>query len=742
VPEDEFTGVIRFGIFEVDLRAGELRRNGTKIRLQDQPFQVLALLLAKPGELVTREELQGKLWPADTFVDFDHGLNAAVKRLRDALDDSADNPRFIETLARRGYRFIAPVNEPAPAVASKEQRSTPQLSVPWRLLGSVPHKARYGFAVVAIFLVLHFGILVGWQAGHRSSASMRFAERRLTGNPENDPVLSAAISPDGKYLAFADRTGMFLRMVSSGETHPVSIPDMGRVYASAKEPGPLSLSWFPDGSHLLATRAASASFGAKSSLWAISVFGGQPRKLMDEAALGAVSPDGSQIVFVRGDFGRHEIWVMQSDGTQPHKILGQPGANYESVVWSPDGHAVGYIQVVLLSGWHQADVSLGVVDLDSGKSSSVLSTDRLRGALAWTRDGRLIYSLAEAPPNQNDSNLWAIKVDGRGKQNWGQAIRLTAGPDAKVRASVSADGKRLIFLRWAESPVVYISEVTGRRSSTHLSSLQRLSLDERENYPYTWTPDGKSIIFTSDRDGVSHLFKQGIDQPAPDLLVGGDRSVVVARLNPSGSEILYTLSPASGDTDGRMRIMRVPLAGGTPQLVLAEPGINNLQCARLPSTVCVFSEYTTDHVAFYTFDPMTGKKAPLTQISDSEWYLQNWTLSPDGLTIALAKKHRIPGVADIRLFPLAGGKERMLTLRSWTGIACLDWAADGRSLWVNASSPAGVPTLLNVDLQGRAWPVLEESEKELGWAIPSPDGRYLAIWEASGNSNAWLLESF
>lgn len=102
--------VVRFGVFEVDLRTGELRRQGRKVRLQEHSFQILALLLARPGGLVTREELRKKLWPGDTFVDFEHGLGTAVSRLREALGDSADNPRFIETLARRGYRFIAPVD--------------------------------------------------------------------------------------------------------------------------------------------------------------------------------------------------------------------------------------------------------------------------------------------------------------------------------------------------------------------------------------------------------------------------------------------------------------------------------------------------------------------------------------------------------------------------------------------------------------------------------------------------------
>ena len=98
-------GVISFGPFEIDLRAGELRCDGRKVRLQEQPFQVLSMLLERPGEIVTREELRGRLWPADTFVDFDHGLNAAVKRLRSALGDSPEDPRYVETVSRRGYRF-------------------------------------------------------------------------------------------------------------------------------------------------------------------------------------------------------------------------------------------------------------------------------------------------------------------------------------------------------------------------------------------------------------------------------------------------------------------------------------------------------------------------------------------------------------------------------------------------------------------------------------------------------------
>lgn len=119
---------IRFGQYEVDVSSGELRKSGVKIRLQEQPFQVLVALLERPGEVVTREELQRRLWPADTFVDFDHSLNTAINKLRDALGDTANNARFIETLARRGYRFIAPVQSGSEeAAASAPAQAGPVL---------------------------------------------------------------------------------------------------------------------------------------------------------------------------------------------------------------------------------------------------------------------------------------------------------------------------------------------------------------------------------------------------------------------------------------------------------------------------------------------------------------------------------------------------------------------------------------------------------------------------------------
>src|SRR5712692_6783741 len=189
---------VRFGTFEIDLTAGELHKQGLKIRLQDRPFQVLAMLLEHPGEVVTREDLRRRLWPADTFVDFDVGLNTAIKKLRDALGDTPDSPRFVETLPRKGYRFIAPIENgggegartapPYSAAGVKEspaaplQRSVAAVPVPsgaqrrlWALLLSVVGLVCIGALV--------FGLNLGW------------LRDRLVGKAAGPRIQSVAVLP-------------------------------------------------------------------------------------------------------------------------------------------------------------------------------------------------------------------------------------------------------------------------------------------------------------------------------------------------------------------------------------------------------------------------------------------------------------------------------------------------------------------------------------------------------------------
>jgi DNA-binding winged helix-turn-helix (wHTH) protein len=170
---------LRFGVFELDLRAGELRKHGMRVRLQEQPFQILAMLLAHPGEVTTREELQKKLWPADTFVDFDHGLNKAISKIREALGDSAESPRFVETVSRRGYRFLAEVK-----VADTAPVHSPELAIPPHPVAEVgdrpglpmPKHPLFSLAwkISAFLLILVVVPLAGWKL-HGTARRLSFA---------------------------------------------------------------------------------------------------------------------------------------------------------------------------------------------------------------------------------------------------------------------------------------------------------------------------------------------------------------------------------------------------------------------------------------------------------------------------------------------------------------------------------------------------------------------------------------
>jgi len=196
MPGSEVGRIIRFGVFEIDLQSGELRRDGLKVRLQEQPFQILAMLIERPGEMVTREDLCRKLWPADTFVDFDHSLNAAVKRLRDALGESAETPIFIETIARRGYRFIAPVN-----VAGAESDVVASAVVPTPAIAQTPPAVGGGRLWLIAIAVCAVAIVAwGWrQWRHRTTPPAATAIRSLAVLP----LQNIGRDPSQEYLADA-----------------------------------------------------------------------------------------------------------------------------------------------------------------------------------------------------------------------------------------------------------------------------------------------------------------------------------------------------------------------------------------------------------------------------------------------------------------------------------------------------------------------------------------------------------
>lgn len=719
---------IHFGTFEADLHAGELRRNGSKVKLQEQPFQVLTLLLERPGSVVSREELQKRLWAADTFVDFDHSLNAAIRRLRDALGDSAENPRFVETVARRGYRFVAPVNGASATLPAQ---------TPVRVSAEPRHRRILWAVLILVVGVAAGAILASWPRG-----TVQFKQRRLTANPDDHPVLRAAISPDGKYLAFSDNTGFYLREIDSGKIHALNFP-------KGFDPEPAA--WYPDGIRLLVTRIEAPN--APASLWEISIMGGEPRKLIDDGRLAAVSRDGSQIAFVRGSDINEELWVMQGDGERPRKLSINPKTMYGPPAWSPDGQRIVFTEGAYEPAEFGMSTGIDMIDVGSGRQETLMSSAarapllhteaggdaHLGPGVIWTRDNHLIYSLSEPRPNQADSNLWSVPVDSRGHIT-GTAVRLTATPDDVGGLSATEDGKRIAYTKYSQNPDVYISEQNA--AGTRFGEPHRLTLDERRDFPFAWTPDSKAVLFTSDRDGLFHIFKQQIDQTVPELLVGGNEAAMGPRMAPDNSTVLYVIWPKLGESSLNSRLMSVPLVGGPPRMLLQHPGMGNVQCARAPSSLCIYSASSDTEMVFFRFDPHTGQNEQLPQltIKDAPAYAYNWSLSPDGKILVTAKLAGIQKDPIITFYSVADGSKRTVTAQVWAAINGIDFAADGRSVWVPASTNTGKWALLNIDLQGHTRTVLEDSDMMIGWVIPAPDGKHLALWKARGTSNVWMLE--
>ena len=706
---------VRFGPFEADFRAGELRKHGAKLKLVGQPIEVLAVLLECPGEVVTRDDLRTKLWPTDTIVDFDHGLNAAVNKLREALSDSAENPKYVETLPRRGYRFIAPVDgcsvPSGIGIAADPERTKSTFFARW---------------VAIAFLSPIVIVVLVWAMWRYPSRHTEVIERRLTANSSENSVSSTAISPDGRYLAYADNTGIFQKLIRTGETHPVPLPPNFSARVD---------DWLPDGSHLLVSREGQPG---KASLWSISVFEGSPRQLADDSSGGSVSPDGAHIAFRRVDLsydgllGREE-WVMRSDGTDQVKVAADKsdGSQVGTPTWSPDGKRIAYVRTKW--AYNARTSSVEVNEWQSARAETLFSDSRLTFALHWLPDGRLIYGLGNVQASsREDSSLWMVSLQQSGKIS-GPPKRITQGHGRIVQIAGSADGKVLIFRSENWSPSVYMGALAA--DGTHLLENKRLTLDESVSIPTSWTPDSKTVLFNSDRNGTPEIFKQATDQRVAESMMISAEQLSQPRVTPDGSEILYISTPKSASPETPSSIFAIPIGGGTPRLILKDVRIWNVQCARLPSTICLYSITKGNTTETFRFDVRSGKSTDLPQIDPD----CNWALSRDGSQRAIIAYSFNQGTIQLR--STSTGKSRDLIVRGWNGLMGIDWSADGRSLLVSWHKHDLDSALLNVTLNGRA-SVLLRSSNDIWHAVPSPDGRFLAIAEASGTRNVWQIENF
>lgn len=731
----------RFGRYEIDLNRGVLRKEGANLAIQEQPFQILRMLLQAEGEVVTREQLCSALWAKDTFVDFEHGINTAVKKLRQALEDSPERPRFIETLPRIGYRFIAPVEWTNSTHTASPQPNVVPIATPEKgdlsqeILRERSWKLPVLLAAVALLVVPSALLLRRFVVGH-PPPTPAMSQRRLTANPHDAPLTSGVISPDGKFLVYSDPTGLYVRHVDSGETVAVPLP---------KDLDAMPESWFPDNVHLVASHFDDSE-EKPPSLWKISIVGGPPRKLADVGLSARVSPDGSKIAFLKGRWDDEEIWLIETDKNVSRKIVDGGGDHFGPVAWAPDGNRFATVRVPDRLSGSGLGSRIEVFDATTGRGETILSDLRLGNAVAWPEARRLIYALQEDPPNDANFNLWWVRLDSHANRSAGPGTRITNDETPIADISVTSDGKRLALLRRDFQTDVYLAEVMAQ--GKQLGALRRFTLDDRNDWPSAWTPDSKAVLFVSDRDGLNHIFRQAVEATHADLMIGGKDNLGAPQLTPDGLSALYEAFPSSGKATDNPRLMRVSLSGGSSDLALEEPGIGGYKCARLPSTVCIYSRVDNGVQRFFTFDPAGGKvkELPAAKRRSDDGPGSNWSLSPDGRYLASPRSAGPYEPLGVRIFDLTTAKEREIAVPNVLLIMGLDWAPDSRSLWVGGymgrRSGGTRSGIVRVDLAGHATTVLQGSSMAVWCAIPSPDGRRLAVLAHTDYSNVSLLENF
>jgi len=685
---------IRFGAFELDLRAAELRTNGHRIRLQEQPFQILVELLDRPGQVVSREEIRNKLWPNNTVVEFDHSINAAVKRLRDALQDSPESPRYIETLTRRGYRFIVPVsreheNASPPGVAPPTATAATIEEGLTRLLDDDPHEPRFmetvpttGYRFISPVEVAEgaSGVAAaapdpadGGEAGFATVSAAGNAAGRtgrtrwkwglaacamvaglLSGRiwylsrPLPSPRITkyTQITHDGrsKGLGGTDGTRLYFSYVSPASIAQVGV-NGGEIVPLPTITVPGANSYMvdlsPDGSNALVR-----VYPADRSLWVVPILGGSARRVGNLE--GAFSPNGESVVY---STNQGEVFVVRNDGTEPRK-LAAAGPFPASFQWSPNGRVIRFNRGGLL--WEIAS--------DGARLHPLLSEWREPGVQccgSWTPDGQFyVFNLQS---RSTGSQIWALdERRGRGlfRPPHSLPVVLTTGPIIWGGPRSSRDGKKIF--------------ADGR---TPRGELSRIDPKTGGLQPFlggisaefvSYSSDGKSLAYVSFPEGV--LWKADRDGSNRVQLSQPPVIVINPRWSPDSKQILFT-----DYREESQDIYVIPAEGGNARRLLPEEAAPN---------------------------------------ADPYW-------SPDGTRVVYSSE-RLP-TRELKLCILDVPSGRIETIPGSTSFFSPRWSSDG---WYIAGLDRNASNLQVFDLKTRRWTALTASG-DVQFPSFSRDGRFI-----------------
>ena len=589
-PHSRSNPTVQFGVFELDPQARELYRNGRRVEIQEQPLELLIALLERPGEIVTREELRARIWPEDTFVDFDHSLSMAVLKIRQALKDSYRDPHFLETIPKRGYRFAGRIETPTSVDASRTSRggiSTPSrrripLSrLPWIIVPAailvagiwlsrwtrtpalpslVPFTSYLGSEFSPSFSPDGNEIAFCWDGDDGANFDI-YRKRigpgeplRLTAHPAADYCPSW--SPDGGRIAF-------LRAISPGRAAVVTVPSLGGVerrlteidvedgfYFACHCSAP---AWSPDGEWLLIPDRSSDA--ESFSLFRVSVRSGDRRSVtftstasLQRDRYPVVSPDGRTAVFIRG--GRVYSLALSPDGN----VQGEPkelpldGGPLRLGAWLPSG------KEILFTWALSAGRPIYRAPLPVRQPPTPLPyTGNGAGQPAVSRSGdRLAYVALGA-----NTNIWRFPIPAAGAPS-SPPIRFASSTKNDAQPRWSPDGRRVAFgSRRSGNGEIWVCDSDG------MNTVQLTNFNgKRLGYP-GWSPDSTFLVFNSERN----LFLIKAEGGEPKRLstgVGGGAAPSWS----TGGEWIYFNSKRSGSS----QVWKIPVDGGEPVQLTKEGG--------------------------------------------------------------------------------------------------------------------------------------------------------------------------
>jgi Tol biopolymer transport system component/DNA-binding winged helix-turn-helix (wHTH) protein len=685
----------RFGLFEADSESGELRKSGTRVRLQAQPFRVLVCLLERPGEVVTREEIQQRLWGDDTIVDFDHSLGTAINKLREALGDSAENPRFIETLAKRGYRFLAPVTAvtEAPAHGPAAEGAIPPAShngVPPAAAGtnltSPRRPGRWWVAAVVVVIGLMAAAYFAGQRGRAAySAPPKITQITFSGRvAPGDPLFESfpGTATDGSRIYFPEiengQAVLAQALIADGETRMLPLPDE----LAAPSLGDIS----PDGSRLLLRNHLATA--PEQALWVVSTIGGAARRIPGILAHDATwMPDGQRILYANGD----DLYIAAENGGESRKLATLPGRAFW-MRWSPDGKQ---LRLTLLNGETHTST---LWELNSeGAGAHMLLKDWNRAAPAeccgsWTDDGR--YYVFQSSRG-GDSNIWAIPEDGGLFGRPQKPISITDGPLSYEAPITERGGRRAFFiglnpqselLRYDRSARIFVPYGEGltmaRRVEfsrdgqwtawirqdddslwvSRLDGSGRVQITGRPMQVFTmkWSPDDRQLVFMGRQPGKAwKIYTVDADGGHLEEVTNEGRSEADPDWSPDGKTLVFGRLPdLMAEPSQPKDIELVNLATKT---VTKLPGSDGLFSPRWSGNGKFVAALSIDQKRLLLFDVARKAWRVLAQqnIADPSWshddsaiYFHDFAAADQPIykvTVATGKIERVADLHDLRL---------------------------------------------------------------------------------------------